>query len=120
MYETEFCRVNYDSEHNVVFVKWKKYCHHEDYRRPLEYALDIMREHRCDYLADTRNGFEDHPDDTRWVAEYFFPEAVKAGCEHIWFIIDEGNSLKEELEGQESSAADGLEFRYIYSIDEVE
>ena len=37
-----------------------------------------------------------------------------------YFIIDKNNSLKEELEGQESVSSDKLEFRHIYSLEEVE
>ncbi len=119
MFSSQYCDVAYNDEYNVVFVKWKSYCHHEDYRAPLEYALEVMRTHHCDYAADTRTGFENHPDDTRWVAEYFFPEAVKAGCACIYFIIDRENSLKDELEGQENSSGSELAFRYIYSLDEI-
>ena len=32
MYNSEYCDVSYDKARNVVFVKWKKYCHHESYR----------------------------------------------------------------------------------------
>ena len=121
MYNTEYCEVSYEKERNVVLVKWKKYCTHSDYRRPLEYALEIMRAHEgCEYAADTRSGFENHPDDTQWVSEYFFPEAVKAGCSRIYFIIDGDNTLREELEGQENSAGEGLRFVYVYAIDEIE
>ena len=28
-----------------------------------------FKEHKCNYVADTRNGFEDNPEDTKWVAE---------------------------------------------------
>ena len=86
---------------------------------PLEYALDIIKEHRCDYVADTRNGFENIPEDTRWVAEYFMPTAAEHGCGCIWFIIDESNSLKEELEGQQADSEDKISFRYIYSLDDI-
>ena len=30
------------------------------------------------------------------------------------------NSLKEELEGQENDSSDKIEFKYIYSLEEVE
>ena len=41
------------------------------------------------------------------------------GCKIIYFIIDENNSLKEELEGQESDSSDKIEFKYIYRLDEI-
>ncbi len=120
MYNSEFCEVSYNEEYNIAFVKWKKFCSFEDYRKPLLYALEIIKSHdKCCYAADTRSGFENHPDDTKWVAEYFIPEAVKAGCGYIYFIIDKENSLKEELEGQEQDSSDKIEFRYIYDLREI-
>ncbi len=106
---------------NVVLVRWKKYCELEKYREPLLKALDVIREHDgCEYAADTRNGFEDNPLDTKWVAEYFMPRAAEYGCSTIYFIIDKENSLKEELEGQEKDSASILKFRYIYGIEEIQ
>ena len=32
--------VKYEEIYNVVFVKWKKFCIYDDYRKPLEYALE--------------------------------------------------------------------------------
>ena len=119
MYRSEFCDVQYLAEKNVVFVTWKKFCCYEDYRRPLQYALDIISQHHCDYAADTRNGFENIPEDTQWVAEYFMPKAAELGCRCIYFIIDESNSLKDELEGQENDSQSIMTFRYIYSIEEI-
>ena len=120
IYLSEFCDVFYDPEKNVVLVHWKKYCELETYRLPLEKALQVIREHSgCNYVADTRDGFEDNPLDTKWVAEYFMPKAKEYGCRIIYFIIDKKNSLKDELEGQEKDSASLLEFRYIYGIDEV-
>lgn len=119
MYLSEFCDVNYDKKNNVVFVKWKKFCCNDNYRKPLEYALEIIKSYKCNYVADTRTGFENIPEDTQWVAEYFIPKAVEYGCECIYFIIDENNLLKEELEGQERNSDSIIKFKYIYQLDEV-
>ena len=119
MYSSEYCDVSYNEKHNIVFVKWKKFCCNEDYRNPLMCALDIINKHKCDYVADTRTGFENIPEDTKWVADYFMPKADEYGCKCIYFIIDENNSLKEELEGQASDSSDLIEFRYIYSLEEI-
>lgn len=112
-YFSEFCDVSYNSDNNVVFVKWKKFCCLEDYRKPLEFALEIIKKYRCDYVADTRNGFENIPEDNKWVADYFMPTAAEYGCRCIYFIIDEDNSLKDELEGQENDSKSIIQFKYI-------
>ncbi len=119
MYLSEYCDVVYNEQYNVVFVTWKKFCCKDDYRKPLECALEIIKQYSCDYVADTRNGFENIPEDTQWVANYFMPKAVENGCETIYFIIDEENSLKEELEGQQSKSDSIISFKYIYSLDDI-
>ena len=59
MYISEYCEVRCEENYNVLLVKWKKFCCNQDYRRPLEYALDIIKQHiNCNYAADTRTGFE--------------------------------------------------------------
>lgn len=120
MYHSEFCSVSYDEKHNVAFVEWKKFCCAEQYRAPLRCALEIIFSHPgCNYVADTRSGFENAPEDTEWVAEYFMPAAAANGCRIIWFIIDRDNSLQEELEGQASDSSEIMEFRYVYSLDQL-
>ena len=47
------------------------------------------------------------------------PKATEYGCKIIYFIIDKGNSLKEELEGQAAASKELLEFKYIYDIEET-
>ena len=117
---SEFCDVFYVKEKNIVLVHWKKYCELDQYRTPLECALKVIKEHPgCNYVADTRDGFEDNPLDTKWVAEYFMPKAKEYGCEIIYFIIDKNNSLKEELEGQEKDSSALLKFRYVYGLEEI-
>ena len=117
---SDACDVYYLSDKNVVLVHWKKYCELEKYRTPLEHALCVIRDHQgSDYVADTRDGFEDNPLDTKWVAEYFMPTAKAYGCDIFYFIIDKDNSLKEELEGQEKDSASLLEFKYIYDLDDI-
>jgi len=119
MYSSEFCDVKYSEEYNVAFVTWKKFCCMNDYRAPLEYALEIIKEHGCDYAADTRTGFENIPEDTAWVADYFMPKAAENGCRRIYFIIDKDNSLKDELEGQAADSGSIMEFRYIYRLEDI-
>ena len=121
MYKSEFCDVEYNEKLNIVFVTWKKFCRHDDYRNPLLHALEIMREHDgCQYVADTRTGFEDDPADTQWIFDVFLPEAAKTSCKMIIFIIDKDNSLKEELEGQAVELKKLFDVYYCFGLDEVE
>ena len=92
VYLSIYCDVFYVADKNVVLVHWKKYCELEQYREPLMKALQVINAHRgCNYVADTRDGFEDNPLDTKWVAEYFMPKAKEYGCSIIYFIIDKDN-----------------------------
>lgn len=119
IYETKYGNVIYHEDKNVVLVIWNSYCELTDYRKILLNALNVIKEHKCNYVADTRNGFVDNPLDTLWVKEYFMVKAKEYGCKKIYFIIDKQNSLKEELEGQEKDSNNLLEFKYIYDINEI-
>jgi len=99
---------------------WKKFCCGDDYRKPLLCALDIMRTHEgCQYVADTRQGFENDPADTAWVFDYFLPQAAQTDCKAIVFIIDHNNALKEELEGQATELRKHFAVHYCFGLDEA-
>ena len=119
IYKSENADVIYYKEKNVVLVIWNSYCELEVYRNILINALNVIKEHKCNYVADTRNGFEDNPRDTIWVRDVFMPKAKEYGCKTIYFIIGRDNSLSKELKGQENNSKDILEFKYVYSFDEI-
>ena len=121
MYKSEFCDVSYNEELNIVFVKWKKFCKQDDYRKPILYALDIMKTHSCcNYVADTRDGFENEAEDTKWVFDVFLTQAALTTCKAIFFIIDKNNKLKEELEGQAVELKKKFDVYYCFGLDDVE
>lgn len=119
IYESRYGNVIYHEDKNVVLVIWNSYCELAVYRDILLNALNVIKEHKCNYAADTRNVFIDNPLDTLWVKDYFMVKAKEYGCKTIYFIIDKENSLKEELEGQEKDSNKLLEFKYIYDLSEI-
>ena len=120
MYRSEFCEVSYNEELNLAFVMWKKFCRANDYREPLCYALNIMKDHHgCNYCADTRNGFENEEADTQWVFDVFLPQAAETSCQKIFFIIDDNNILKEELEGQSTELGKQFDVHYCFGLEDL-
>ena len=120
MYRSEFSDVDYLEDLNVVLVKWKTFCHHDDYRNTLLYAIDIMKSNvDCHYVADTRDGFENEEADTQWVFDVFLPQTALTTCKAIFFIIDNDNALKEELEGQSSELGKKFDVHYCFGLDDV-
>ena len=120
MYQSEFSDVSYLEDLNVAFVKWKKFCRQDDYRNPLLYALYIMRNHNdCNYVADTRDGFENEPADIQWVSDVFLTQAALTTCKAIFFIIDNDNKLKEELEKHSVELRKKFDVHYCFGLDDV-
>jgi hypothetical protein len=120
MYESEFCKVEYLNDINVVLVSWKKFCKGEDYRKPLLYAVARMNEHPCcNFVADTRDGFEDDPADLQWIFDVFIPLSYRTGCEHVFFIIDRDNTLKNELDTQTGELKQYFDVHPCFDLDEV-
>ena len=120
MYKSAFCDVSYNKELNIVFVEWKKFCRGNDYREPLLLAVDIMKNHvGCNYCADTRNGFENEQDDTQWVFDVFLPQTAKTSCKKIFFIIDNNNTLEDELEGQSVELGKQFDVHFCFGLHDV-
>ena len=120
MYQSEFSEVSYLEDLNVAFVKWKKFCRQNDYRNPLLYALDIMKNNNnCQYAADTRNGFENEPADIQWVSDVFLKQAALTTCKAIFFIIDNDNKLKEELEKHSDVLSKQFDVYYCFGLEDV-
>ena len=80
-----------------------------------------MKKHdNCHYVADTRDGFENEEADTKWVFDVFLKRtANETSCKAIFFIIDNDNSLKEELEGQSSELSKYFNVHYCFGLDDV-
>jgi len=119
-YRSVYSDVDYHPDLNIVLVTWKQFCCGDNYRKPLLHALDIMQTHKgCQYVADTRRGFENEPADTAWVFDYFLPQAAQTDCKAIIFIIDYDNVLKEELEGQALQLRKHFDVYYCFNLDEA-
>jgi len=120
MYKSDFCDVDYNEELNIVFVKWKKFCNQDNYRKPLLVALDIMKNNNnCNYVADTIEGFENEKADTEWLFNEYLPKVKLTSCKKIFFIINKDNRLKEELEGQAVELKKLFDVIYCFGLDEV-
>ena len=97
-FDSEYCNVKYIKEDNVVFLKWKKYCHHDDYRKPATFAVDLLREYSgSNFICDARNGFEDHKDDVEWGFKIYLPSMAETDCRKVAFILDKVNDIEEEM-----------------------
>ena len=121
MFQSEYSDVNYDEELNVVLVKWKKFCFQNNYRNPLYYALEIMKNHDdCHYVADTRDGFENRKEDTEWLFNEWLPKVASlTTCKIIFFVINKDNNLKNELERQSLELKKMFNVIYCFGLSEV-
>ena len=120
MYSSKFCDVRSLDDLGVVLVTWKKYCSGKDYREPLMFAAGLLAGKKgFDFVADTRDGFEDDPEDLQWIFDTFIPAVRKTDCKNVFFIIDRDNSLKEELDAQTGELKNYFDVRACFDMDEV-
>lgn len=99
MFKSEFCEVTYMKKENIVLIRWLKFCKGEDYRTPLRFALQLLREHRnSNVIADARNGFEDEEEDVRWAFREFIPQMAQTDCKKIVFFTNEVNDIEGEID----------------------
>ena len=99
MFESDHARTEYIEKDNVVFHVWKKEAHSDDYRKPVEASLEMLREHENSiFIVDARNGFEDTEEDVEWGFTYFLPELKKTGCKIWGFILPEVSGIEGEID----------------------
>lgn len=78
MFESEYARCEYIAKDNVIFHVWKKEAHFEDYRKPVEASLEMLREHKDSiFIVDARNGFEDVKEDVEGEIDLWTREIEK-------------------------------------------
>jgi hypothetical protein len=120
VFETEYCKVEYLKKQNAVYCRWKKRCNSQNYRAPFEFGLKLINEHHASmWITDTTNGFENEPDDTRWLFDAFIPKVIASSCESIAFIIQEDSPLEEEIEQQEAGLSQYFKVQKVNSLEEV-
>lgn len=98
---THFGEVRYIEKDNIVFLVWKKRAILEDYRKPTEFALELLQKHAgSNFIVDARNGFEDDKRDVEWGFSYLLPEMSRTDCRFVAFIMNEVNELEigEEMD----------------------
>lgn len=98
-FDSEYCNVKYIREDNVVFLTWKKFCSHDDYRTPAKFAVDLLKEYsNSNFICDARNGFEDDKDDVEWGFSVYLPSMAKTDCKAVVFIMNEVNEIEGEMD----------------------
>lgn len=102
-FDSEYCNVKYIPEDHVVLLRWKKYCHLEDYRRPTMFAASLLAKYEgSNFIVDARNGFVDDKEDAEWGASYLLPEIAKTPCRFVSFIMNDiaetGDGMDEEMD----------------------
>ena len=99
MFESDYAKTEYIKKDNAVFHVWKKEAHFDDYRKPVEASLELLREHENSvFIVDARNGFEDVKEDVDWGFSFFLPELKKTGCKVWGFILPEISDIEGEID----------------------
>lgn len=99
-FTSEYADVQYLADKDKVLLKWKKEAKFDNYRKPATAALELLREHNCDFIIDARNGFEDEKEDVEWGFSFLLPEMSRTGCKTVWFIMTQVNETEigEEMD----------------------
>lgn len=99
MFDNEFCKVEYLEEKNIVYLAWKKFSSGENYRKPTNYALELLRSHNgSNFIIDARNGFEDEQEDVEWGFNELLPNMGKTTCKYCVMIMNEVNNIEGEMD----------------------
>ena len=98
-FQSDYCHITYLTNDKVVLLTWKEFCSGEDYRKPVLYALELLKEYNgSNLVVDARNGFEDEKADVEWAFTEFIPEMAKTTCKTVTFIMNEVNEIEGEMD----------------------
>jgi len=117
MYNTQYCKVEYQKEKNAIFCEWKQFCKNDDYQNPLRYGAELIKKHKATtWITDTTNGFESEEADTKWLIEEFMPTMINSSVEKIIFVIKNDSPLMEEILGQKEPLGEFFEVVLVESL----
>ena len=121
-FTSEYADVQYLADKNKVLLTWKKEAKLDNYRKPATAALELLREHNCDFIIDARNGFEDEKEDVEWGFSFLLPEMSKTGCKTVWFIMTQVNETQigEEMDMWTAEFLKYFKVRKVDSPDKID
>jgi hypothetical protein len=120
LFSSEFCNVEYLENHNAIFCQWKKFCTLDNYRKPFEIGLELIREKSVTtWVTDTTNGFENELEDTEWLLGNFLPKIVETSCNQIVFVIQKESPLKHEIDEQTKVLSQYFNVQQIEKIEDL-
>jgi len=118
MYNTSYCKVEYQKDKNAIFCQWKSFCKGDDYRNPLRYGAELISKYQPKiWITDTTNGFESDEADTKWLLEEFVPKMIDSSIKKIIFIIKNDSPLMDEIRGQEKPLGEFFEVELVESLE---
>ena len=118
MYETKYCKVEYQKNKNAIFCEWKQFCKGDEYRNPLRYGAELIEKYKpTTWITDTTNGFESEEADTKWLLEEFVPKMIESSIEKIIFVIKSDSPLMGEILGQKKALGEFFEVLLLESLE---
>lgn len=98
-FDSDFCNVQRVAGDGIVLLTWKKYAHHDDYRAPTLFALELLRSSgEKVFVIDARSGFEDHEDDIVWAFSTLLPAMATTDLRHVAFIMNGAGEIEGEMD----------------------
>lgn len=117
-YHTKYCNIQHLKADNALLCQWKHFCKGDDYRNPLLYALEEIREHKIStWITDTKSGFENEKADTKWLVEVFMPLMKESSVDKIIFVIAKDSPLMDEIKGQEMALSGFFEVELLETLE---
>ena len=120
IFNSEYCKVSYIEEYNIVFLVWKKFCCGENYRKPTLHALDLLKKFKdSNFVFDARNGFEDEKEDVEWGFNILLPSMSKTTCKNVVFIMNEVSNIEGEMNMWEKEFKKYFNIKRVLSFEEA-
>ena len=121
LYDKEHLTIYFESEHNLIRLKWKKFFTSEQYREGLTIALESANELNAGlWLANLKNMEAIAPADEDWSIEEFFPRLGKTGLQKLAIVTSLDFFNNTSVKRIVTSSQPYVNFETRYFVDEID
>jgi hypothetical protein len=87
VFDRNYLTIYHDSDHKLVYLKWKAFANSEQYREAMLFTLETIREHHIELmLGDLKQMESISPADETWTSQVYTPQLVSTHLRKVGLV----------------------------------
>ncbi len=120
LFDKEFLSISYEPETRIVILKWKGFASSENFRDGLNFALDVVKEHRAEYWLGNLKLMESiQPADEEWASQVWFPKIAQSSLKKMAIVTSLDYFNNTSVKRIVNTAVPIINFETRYFVDVI-